>query len=349
MKSVTPDWVEQELVAAEAVIAKARARQVELLRVADRMQLPTADGCKSLSEWVAGRLDVSSETAHRLVATASRLADAPELETYLAGGTASFDRVEATSRIPEHARSDRLLGLDIQGLRRLAARYRGVERAREHQQHRSQHLVIQPNLDESSWSLWGELDGYSGAVVDKVLAERADQIPDLPDGRRPGLGYRRAVALTSLCEETSSDTGESGPLISVFLDGQGASTEAGVPVGAETIDRLACVGSLEVILDHPQRPLAQGRRTRVIPPRLRRFIIHRDGGCTADGCTSRYRLQPHHIIPWSRGGPTDPENLTTLCWFHHHVVIHGWGYRIDASLGPNRLRFRDSSTDPPHR
>jgi hypothetical protein len=37
----------------------------------------------------------------------------------------------------------------------------------------------------------------------------------------------------------------------------------------------------------------------------------------------------------------------TLCWFHHHVVVHGWGYRIDTRLGNGRLRFLKPGTDPP--
>ena len=23
------------------------------------------------------------------------------------------------------------------------------------------------------------------------------------------------------------------------------------------------------------------------------------------------------------GGRTDPDNLTILCWFHHHIAVHG--------------------------
>jgi hypothetical protein len=29
------------------------------------------------------------------------------------------------------------------------------------------------------------------------------------------------------------------------------------------------------------------------------------------------------------------------------VVIHGWGYRIDSSRGPNRIRFIKPGHDPP--
>ena len=78
----------------------------------------------------------------------------------------------------------------------------------------------------------------------------------------------------------------------------------------------------------------------MIPRRLRRFVLHRDGAvCTVAGCTSRYRLQIHHITRWADGGRTNPDNLTTLCWFHHHVVIHGQGFTIDPDSPSQRRRL----------
>lgn len=149
-----------------------------------------------------------------------------------------------------------------------------------------------------------------------------------------------------MCEE-SRPRGVTTPLISVFVDDKGVEIGGGTVVGPEVLDKVACAGSLEMVRDVDGSPLAIGRRSRVIPGRLRRFVLHRDGGCTADGCTSRYRLEAHHVIPWSEGGPTTPENLTTLCWFHHHVVVHGFGYRIDPRLGPGRIRFSNPGHDPP--
>ena len=348
MGKVTPDQAERVLIEAEAGIARLRSLQMEALMVIDSMQVPTADGSRSLREWTAARLDVSPETASSLTTTARRLADSPSLASRLASGDISFDRAEATSRIPDRHQTEWLQGLDIVGVRRAAARHRRLTAADDHHAHRSQHLVVQPNLDESSWNIWGVLDGYGGAVVDKVLTEEADFLAPLPDGEVPGIGYRRAVALLKICEERRP--GDSGtPLITVFADELCIETEAGTMTGMGILDKIACTGALEIIQTKDGRPLSVGRSSRVIPPRLRRFVLHRDGSCTAEGCTSRYRLQPHHKIPWSQGGATDPENLTTLCWFHHHIVIHGWGFRIDDSRGPGRIRFTRpiGGHDPP--
>ncbi|MFZ0625210.1 MAG: HNH endonuclease [Acidimicrobiia bacterium] len=338
MRGLTPDQIEQALLHEEEAIARSRARQMALLHLADRAQVHTADGCRSLREWTASRLDMSVETAGILTSTAKRLLDAPELARQLIDGEITFDRAVATSRIPTESHDDNLRFHDIAGLRRIAARHKRLSRSSDHVAHQSQNLALQPNLDESSWAVWGQLDGYAGSVVDKVLGEAADELPTLPDGTRPGIGYRRAVALTQLCEGARPDS-DTTPIITVFVDGQGVEVAGGSSVGPEILDKVACAGSLEVIGTKDGKPLGMGRRSRVIPKKLRRFVLHRDGGCTADSCNSRYRLQVHHKIPWSEGGATEVDNLVTLCWFHHQVVIHGWGFRIDDSLGAGRLRF----------
>ena len=63
---LTPDDCEQELMHLETLIGRLRARQVEILREVDRMQVPLADGARSFKEWIAGRLDVHPTTASDL-------------------------------------------------------------------------------------------------------------------------------------------------------------------------------------------------------------------------------------------------------------------------------------------
>jgi hypothetical protein len=57
------DRLEQELVASRTARSRLDAHDMEILEVFDARQVATADGSRSLSEWVAARLDVSQETA----------------------------------------------------------------------------------------------------------------------------------------------------------------------------------------------------------------------------------------------------------------------------------------------
>ena len=159
-----------------------------------------------------------------------------------------------------------------------------------------------------------------------------------------------AISLDALSGSDGASIESSTPLLTVFMDATDAAptdgetgviVESGPQVGPATLEAILCDGVVEVTATTSDGiPLKIGRRSRVISPRRDDGILHRDGAaCTVAGCTSRYRLQIHHIRSWADGGRTDPENLTTLCWFHHHVVIHGQGFSIDPSAPPQRRRL----------
>jgi hypothetical protein len=58
-------------------------------------------------------------------------------------------------------------------------------------------------------------------------------------------------------------------------------------------------------------PFEVGRRTRTIPPALRRALLHRDRGCHFPGC-GRAFCQGHHLRHWANGGPTTLANLAQV-------------------------------------
>jgi hypothetical protein len=80
-----------------------------------------------------------------------------------------------------------------------------------------------------------------------------------------------------------------------------------------------------------------GRRTRAIPPALRRALQARDRSCRFPGCGVRH-TQGHHLRHWANGGPTRLDNLALLCRRHHRAV-HEEGYQV-ARDADGTLRFR---------
>lgn len=352
----TPDDLETELLAHERVIGRLRARQLEVIRHLDAAQVTHIDGTRTLAEWVAGRLDIDSRDAQDLVRLARARNDAREAA--LADGETSFSRAVATNALEASgahpATVQASLGWNLSQVRQATSRNRERSIHDEVAAHEARHVIIQPSLDESVWRFRGLLPGLDGRIVSKALLEEADSLPVDPDLPRESRAARTADALTSLCVrsldvQTTTETGNARSIISLHVDAHrlaetkgraGIQVEGGPAVGLMVLEQALCEGSVELTAtDLDGEPLALGRTTRVIRPRLRRHLLDRDGGCTAAGCTSRYRLQPHHIVPWSDGGRTDPDNLTTLCWFHHHVVVHGRGYRIDPTSPPHQRRF----------
>lgn len=351
------DLLEQIVVDAEREIARQRARQILALDGLDRAQVATADGAKNLSEWTARRLDIGLDTARTLVRTMRRTQDRRALRESLIEADATFDRVEAVSRIATDV--GLMDHLDIGAIRREAGIRAEISAAAEMKTAEDRFLVVQPSLDESWWKLWGGLDGYSGAIVNKVLTETADQLPVLPDGSRGNSSWRKATALLEVCISDDAPPAQ----ITVFVDAgpaaltdarSGVVLESGPKVGASALEAILCDAITEVtVRAEDGRFMEYGHKQRIVPPALKRAILDRDGNtCAGDGCDSRYRVEAHHIIPWSQGGRTDAENLVSLCWFHHHVVVHQRGFTVFRHPDHGRIRFKPpdpDAHDPPLR
>ena len=73
-----------------------------------------------------------------------------------------------------------------------------------------------------------------------------------------------------------------------------------------------------------------GRRSRSIPPAIRRALRLRDRGCAFPGCTHDRFLHGHHIHHWLHGGETSVDNLSLLC-SHHHRLVHEGGWSVERT------------------
>jgi hypothetical protein len=100
--------------------------------------------------------------------------------------------------------------------------------------------------------------------------------------------------------------------------------EEGPSLAAETARRLACDASIVSVVENAQgEPLNVGRKTRSVPPALRRALNARDHGCRFPGCSNTRYVDAHHIQHWANGGETKLSNLALLCRFHHRQVHEG--------------------------
>ena len=84
----------------------------------------------------------------------------------------------------------------------------------------------------------------------------------------------------------------------------------------------------------PSLPLDVGRSAD-IPAAIRRAVILRDQQCRwAGGCDQpAAACEVHHLTHQADGGPTSVWDCALFCWFHHHVVIHQWGWIV--TLNPD--------------
>jgi hypothetical protein len=188
---------------------------------------------------------------------------------------------------------------------------------------------------------------------------RADALVDMAatqlrcGDHRDVHGQRPHLNLTVSAETLRTRTlraelgGESVPVRS----SAGAPAELGGvgPIHAETARRIACdaVRTLVTLAAPDARagaadtdaawmtvaapvPLSVGRATRTIPASIRTALNLRDQGCRFPGCDRPPAwTDGHHIIHWSDGGPTELDNLVSLCRMHHRRVHEErWQLRV---------------------
>jgi Domain of unknown function (DUF222)/HNH endonuclease len=167
----------------------------------------------------------------------------------------------------------------------------------------------------------------------------------------PNAAERRADALVRMADAmlaapNATRAGGDRYQVVVHVDAAaigGASAQArceladGAPLAPETARRLACDASLVPLIERAGRPLSVGRKTRAVPPALRRALTSRDRGCRFPGCTNCHTVDAHHIEHWADGGATSIENLVLLCR-HHHRLLHEGGCSVTRN--GTELTFR---------
>ena len=117
--------------------------------------------------------------------------------------------------------------------------------------------------------------------------------------------------------------------------------EDGPYISAETARRLGCDASkIEVTDDAEGEPLNIGRKSRIIPPGMRRALRMRDDGCRFPGCTHKHFIDGHHIEHWADGGETRMDNLVQLCR-HHHRLVHEHGFGCERT-DEGEIRFTNA-------
>jgi hypothetical protein len=86
---------------------------------------------------------------------------------------------------------------------------------------------------------------------------------------------------------------------------------------------------LEVRLAGPSLPLDIGY-AETVPAGIRNAVMLRDGHCQWAGRCDQpaAACQVHHTKHKANGGTTSVKDCVLLCWFHHQVVIHRWGWTL---------------------
>ena len=196
-------------------------------------------------------------------------------------------------------------------------------------------------------ALAADLDrGTAGDRYQVVLHVEAETLRAGTSGQATDVrALAPAVAAANVSAETPGDAA-----VDVSAEtpaGHAALEDAdGLRVSAQTARRMACDAGAVVMQHAPDGAVLDvGRKTRTIPPALRRALQTRDQQCRFPGCSAR-RCDAHHVRHWADGGPTRLDNLVLLCRRHHRAVHEeGFTVRMRAS-GEAEFRWPDGRPLP---
>jgi len=350
-----------EIAELAAHLNAAKSRLIALIGEFDASEGWADEGCLTCAHWLTWKCGVSPNAAREQVRVARALKSLPLTHEAFASGRVSYSKVRALTRVATADSEDYLLMLAEHGTAAHLERVvRGVRRCREERALReaNEHHDAR-NLqwwwdDNGMLAVQGRLDPEQGArfiaAVERELRVVERERKELACAETPvegvepltTFGAMRADAIVRLVDGDSPDT-EIVVHVSAETLADDAHTgccelEDGPVLPAESARRLACdAGIVKLLEDADGEPLGVGRRTRSIPPAIRRALKVRDRGCRFPGCASTARVEGHHVHHWARGGPTSMENLVSLCR-HHHRLVHEGGFSVQHG-GDGAFRF----------
>ena len=186
-----------------------------------------------------------------------------------------------------------------------------------------------------------------------VSQQRADALGRVVEGFLGGVTSNKACG----DQPSHNQTGGDKYMLNIHteietLKENGSSAEAEIEdrghVPAETSRRLACDCSIVHWHEDKQgNPLNVGRKTRSIPPAIRRALKCRDQGCRFPGCSCNRFVDAHHVQHWADGGETSMDNLVLLCRAHHRLV-HEAGYGVQYVEGEGAVFSMPDGKIIPH-
>ncbi len=184
--------------------------------------------------------------------------------------------------------------------------------------------------------------------------------PARPDGDPAGEPGQASAPASAVVQPPGSPAGPPAGL--ALLSGMSREAIAQAIIG-KAADLLSGPGGLASFLRTrqlgarlagPSLPLDIGY-AQTIPAGIRNAVILRDKRCRwAGGCHQpAAACEVHHVKHKARGGHTSTKDCVLLCWFHHQVVIHRWGWTLvlnpdgtTTAWSPDRTKVLHSHGPP---
>jgi hypothetical protein len=311
-----------------------------------------ADGALSLTAWLRWKCKLSGGAALERVEIARQLEKLPKTEAAFANGDLGFQHVAVLAHTAEHVGVAAVRKEEANLLQAAKTmdpgQFTTLAKNFEHRVDAAGALTEANRAYERRYfriaepvdglvRLDGVLDVEGGAILRGALQTFMKPVKD--DTR--SYGQRGADALVELGRQggSGSKRNSAGPrpqlIIRATLDtlagtpgAPAGELDGGGTVPAETVQRYACDSAIIRITGEGELDQELNHASRTLPASTRRALESRDRHCVFPGCTRPpIWCDGHHLVWWTKGGPTTLANLAMLCRPHHRMV-HEEGWRL---------------------
>ena len=333
----------KRVASAHSQLANALVGLLDLLPELESDEAYVRNSATDMANWLTFDLGISPRTARAWIKVGRALPELPVIRRALRAGAVSFDEVAVLCRFATPDNEVELLELTRHlPQAELAAGIKEHLDSAPPDSGPVDPILPPPAAEMRTWwdedvlNFRGRIQGADGVLVEQALLRFAAKAPlDPTDGVFRDLKIRQAEALVQIASEALDGEGDHDRATVVVhvsaaeLREEGAvAFVAGKRILRDELLRLTCDGRIQPAIDDPGGfTIGVGRITRQIPAWLRRLLEERDGGCRFPGCGRARWTHGHHIIHWADLGPTNLDNLITLCGFHHRLV-HSEGWEI---------------------
>ena len=342
----------ERITALHRVITRALSELLDVVGTVDTEGSFFCDGSAGTADWLAGTLKLTRTTARTWTRLARRLDDYPDLRSAMAAGRLGIEQVAALMKYvdPEQVDGDFIAEsarIPAEELEQAARSLRPVPVAQAREDRFQRWHRGRFSDDDRFYLYSGKLPAAEGAILDTAVNRLALQAPRHETcglfRHSDELGADAIVQIASESLERDGNADRSTVVVHIdaatlavdAADGT-ASIEFGPSIPAAAARRMACDGRIQIVAHAIDgSTIGVGRTTRRIPHWLERLVRRRDNGCRFPACGRTRWTNSHHIEFWTRDeGPTDLDNLVTLCGYHHRR-LHDEGWTVTGDpAGP---------------
>src|SRR4051812_7968211 len=377
LDALAGERLEAELTTLAAHLHAGMCRFLLMVAEFDRRELDDSWEGRGTAQWLTWKCAVAPRTAREHGHVGRALQKMPAATAAFSRGELSYAKVRAMARVVDVVPADELMNLATAATAGQLERILGC--FNRHRKNQTDPPKARQGLrtwwdDDLMFHLEGVLAPEDALIVEAALAtmrkrrqqaraeakngsaeppgEEAEQ-----DGWDSNVLHRRAAEdLVDMARTVLGLTETDGPpvemvvhadidLLAGLTDTGRAWIDGGPPLPADVVRRLGCEASWRLIVEDKNRnPLYVGRKHKDPNTYQRAAVWSRSGGrCESPHCTGVMR-HIHHVWWWSKGGPTNIDNLLGVCW-RCHSLIHKERLTV-TRLGNQKFGFADDDRRP---